>query len=968
MSSDKPNAKPQPPPPSAPAAPTSDAPTSSAGSVGETDPLPHAQPAGGPTENPSGPASSAMQGVVEAGVGTTTPTVASAGPTGPTQGDQEPSSPASAGGTSFPQLLTHHLEMLRNSAISPAVIAERGYRSVTVKAELARLGFSRTQTITPALLLPICGPSGATVNYQARPDQPRIVDGKAVKYETPAKSRMVIDIPPRARQALRDPAKPLFITEGIKKADSAVSKGLCCIGLLGVWNWRGTNELGGKTTLVEFEMIALEGRQIYIVFDSDVVTKPAVHSALVRLKAFLEHRKATVAVVYLPSGPDGSKVGLDDFFAGGKTVDDVLIHARPDVRPTEDSESVPAIPYTFEPDGIYLLRATKMGVVRIRLTNFTARIVREVTIDDGFEPRKSFQMQADLEGRVSEFEVAADEFDLMRWPSGRIGAGAALLPTHQVERHVRAAIHMMTGVAAPRGVVYVHAGWRKVGGENVFLHAGGAIGPRGNVDEVEVRFDGPIAGIRLPPPAEADALRSCARAVLELMEIGPSKIMFPLLAAVARVVIDECDFSIHLAGGTGVFKTAIAALFQQFFGATMDARHLVGSWASTGNSLEALAFHAKDVLLVVDDFAPTGGVSGNVSIHQKADRVLRGQGNRSGRGRCGPDGSLLPVKGPRGLILSTGEEVPRGASLRARMLLLQVQPGDVDVERLTRVQAYAQRGDFAQFLANFLQWLSPNLENVRKRLPGRLDVMRQEFAKSGRHRRVPGIAADLLFGIEVLVEFLQVFGVMNPSEASLLLGRASEGLRETIEVQRLEQEQAEPALQFVRLLRSALVSGDAHLRSVVGGRPPNPIAFGWRRANPDFMGGDNWLPGGRCVGWVDATDVYLDTELALRAAQAIGSATGDPISVLAPTLAKRLKEAGKLKSIDPDGRHIEVRRRIEGVRMRVLHFAVETIFDCDTLSMDRGAADPDGGHVGEGGDSRPDGLSGDARSSSDGPW
>lgn len=78
----------------------------------------------------------------------------------------------------------------------------------------------------------------------------------------------------------------------MKKADAAVSKGLCCIALLGVWNWRGENEHGGKTILADWEHIHLKGRRVYIVFDSDVMTNPHVHSVLVRLKAFLESRGA----------------------------------------------------------------------------------------------------------------------------------------------------------------------------------------------------------------------------------------------------------------------------------------------------------------------------------------------------------------------------------------------------------------------------------------------------------------------------------------------------------------------------------------------------------------------------------------------------------------------------------------------------------------------------------------------------
>ena len=49
--------------------------------------------------------------------------------------------------------------------------------------------------------------------------------------------------------------------------------------------------------LADWELVALNGRTVYIAFDSDVTTKPAVGDALVQLKAFLESRKATVEVV-----------------------------------------------------------------------------------------------------------------------------------------------------------------------------------------------------------------------------------------------------------------------------------------------------------------------------------------------------------------------------------------------------------------------------------------------------------------------------------------------------------------------------------------------------------------------------------------------------------------------------------------------------------------------------------------------
>ncbi len=127
--------------------------------------------------------------------------------------------------------MPQHQKLIDDSAISLEVASKRGYRSVTTKAELRGLGFKDSQCRVPGLLIPIWGVTGEIVNYQFRPDQPRINhrSGKAVKYETVAGSRMTLDVPPTIRSGLGDPKKPLFITEGARKADAAVSKGLCCI-------------------------------------------------------------------------------------------------------------------------------------------------------------------------------------------------------------------------------------------------------------------------------------------------------------------------------------------------------------------------------------------------------------------------------------------------------------------------------------------------------------------------------------------------------------------------------------------------------------------------------------------------------------------------------------------------------------------------------------------------------------------
>jgi hypothetical protein len=238
-------------------------------------------------------------------------------------------------------LRAEHQRLLQDSAISADVAKERGYYSVDQAWGLEQVGFGKGQKSVPTLVIPVHDVHGNVALHLSRPDNPRVSkDDKIVKYEMPLGARQVLDVHPRVRDHLGDPSVALFITEGARKVDSAISHGLCCVGVNGVWGWRGTNEKGGKTALPDFEAIALNGREVYLVFDSDLSTNEKVMMALERFGDFLRSRQAKVQILYLPSGQGGQKVGLDDFFAQGGTVERLLALTR--------------VPQTVVPDEIEL--------------------------------------------------------------------------------------------------------------------------------------------------------------------------------------------------------------------------------------------------------------------------------------------------------------------------------------------------------------------------------------------------------------------------------------------------------------------------------------------------------------------------------------------------------------------------------------------------------------------------------------
>lgn len=238
-------------------------------------------------------------------------------------------------------LSAEHLRMLRDeSGISEEVIRARGYRTVTDPRELADLGFAPSQQLTPGLLLPGHAPDGSNGFCMFRPDYPRPARksggllGKVVKYEFPSGMAMRLDCPPVCREKIADPSVVLWVTEGQKKADALASRGSCALAMLAVWNFKGRNARGGVVFLADFDYVALNGRTVLIVFDSDVMFKPSVRQALDRITAHLQRRGAHVSPVYLPGGRD-CKVGVDDYLLS-HTVEDLeaLIDApRPQPQP-----------------------------------------------------------------------------------------------------------------------------------------------------------------------------------------------------------------------------------------------------------------------------------------------------------------------------------------------------------------------------------------------------------------------------------------------------------------------------------------------------------------------------------------------------------------------------------------------------------------------------------------------------------
>lgn len=133
------------------------------------------------------------------------------------------------------------------------------------------------------------------------------------RYWQAAKSLTRLYIPPVVdwKSLAEDTSKPLIITEGEKKAAKACLSGLLCVALGGVWNFK--SKKAGLPLLPDFDLFRWRGRTVEICFDSDANHRADLLGALNTLAHELIRLGARTYRVALPRGPEGEKVGLDDY-------------------------------------------------------------------------------------------------------------------------------------------------------------------------------------------------------------------------------------------------------------------------------------------------------------------------------------------------------------------------------------------------------------------------------------------------------------------------------------------------------------------------------------------------------------------------------------------------------------------------------------------------------------------------------
>lgn len=554
-----------------------------------------------------------------------------------------------------------------------------------------------------------------------------------------------------------------------------------------------------------------------------------------------------------------------------------------------------------------------------QMANFTAEITGETHYIDG----ATSQTQLTIEGRkpgkdkdkplvLPPVTIDASEFAGLSWVMPNWGVQAVIRPGSSVKDDLRVFIQLRSKPKVE--TIYRATGWAQDdAGKWMYLHAGGAITEKGPRTDVRVELPNELS--RFDLTTEADP-KDGIRATLALLDLCDKEVTWPLLAATITPMYGPVDFAIHVTGRTGTYKSELLSLFQSHYGADMDARHLPGSWSSTANALEAQAFYARNAAFVVDDFVPTGTAYQVRAYQVTADKLIRAQGNQSGRARLTDTSSLQATMYPRGIILSTGEDTPEGHSVRARMLILELSPGDIDPAKLTTAQL--NRAKYPATVAAFAQRLCTEEPDIVEDA----NVIRNSNLSVG-HTRTPGMLGRLIATAYDFIDWCATMGAITKQQASKMGKEAAAAILEAGGKQQFYLESADPTESFMNAVRHVFTAGLGHVRTLTGGVPVIAASVGWTEE-----AGSGEMPlfkaRGTCIGWVnvDKDELYIDDTTGFAV---IKKAAGNDLTLTKQTLWKRLKDSGYLIRVDSERSRNTVRVVADKHNRTVIALSLSTV-------------------------------------------
>lgn len=677
------------------------------------------------------------------------------------------------------------------------------------------------------------------------------------------------------------------VAEGEKDADTLARLGYCGTTIaMGAGKW--------KTQHTE----QLQGARVLLFADNDAAGRNHVAIAMKALKNVAK----SVSDIYLnevwPEMPDKADVSdMAKTFGDARCkelIDSAILKAQS--RSIEHAQALSPLEqaqvhddteagklfsqiqgYTVK-DGC-ICQFTTDGGLR-PLCTFSAIPRSVVTRDDGMTLSTGFDIEGwDNAGHnLGTVWVSGAAYNRMDWVLDAWGFKANIMPGTAVKDKLRYVIAEVGAKSAAKKTMYVHTGWRKIGGKDCFLHAGGAIG--GNA--VSVQLEGKLGAYDMTAPEDISLKEACMQS-LRLLDVMDPVVALPLLGEMYLAplcsMLEERGiaprFALYLLGATQTRKTTAALLAMSHFGRFNAQDKIPASFTDTANSIQRSAFLLKDVPILVDDYFPVGSVQARRKMEETAQTLSRSFGNGGSRGRLNTDMTLRATYPPRGVAIMTGEDLPDiKESGLGRFLIINLGRQSVPVTpALTQLQEAASDGYLRRAMSGYITWLGGNDEKKENRLRAMFLENRTAAAErigEAGYRSVEAVA-HLITALTTMAAYFAAVGAIEREQTAALIDLAWDVLVEVAQRQGKDVSEQKPTAQFLRIVGELLQS--ARFKCLAPDEQSNSI---------------------NVLGYMDTNTYYFFPETLYQAVSKFCADQGTVFPVSLPQLRKQLVDEGKI--------------------------------------------------------------------------
>lgn len=575
------------------------------------------------------------------------------------------------------------------------------------------------------------------------------------------------------------------------------------------------------------------------------------------------------------------------------------------------------------------IRERRLHFMGDPLGNFWARISHELMVDDGLNPptvRYSIDGGLASGQALQPVQVEARAFGKLDWIPDNWGMRPIITLPPGRSYVLARAIQEVSMESVQRERLYTFTGWHDCDGERGFLTASGWLGADGINDQVRVDLGSNNLRHYALPKEEIDP-EEAVRATLEFLQLGPRKVTAPLWAAMYAAPLTSLrpmNAVLSVYGTTQSGKSTLAHLALTHFGmGFIQGRdyHAPIDWTSTVTAIEAAMFLAKDVPLVIDDFAPQfSSVAEARSMHKKAHHVVRSVGNRSARGRSRSDLSQQNTRFPRGLVIMTAENPLIGQSIVGRMVYVGVEPGDIlpaqgsqnnGEDKLTHLQGEAQQGLLAQAMKLYLKYLAENWERIVNDFPVMVDKAAQIARQAGNlQNRLPDAYAVLAASQELALRCFEDLQLISWKDADQMIAENNAAILAIIHNQAEQVAAESPVRKFFTAIGSLLEQKKVYLAPRTREEEHQPPY------NADLIG--YYEPG------VGQKEIFLRTEPSLARAKEFWRELDENLDIMPDALRRQLRQIPDLLT-QVGERQVEVSKFCDGSNRRVLVVDIQKV-------------------------------------------